>query len=87
MIYIKKSKKKKKKKDFKYLNGEEDDDDDNENTTQNNGGNQIEPNGIEINNNKNKIINKYLDNSTNKYLPPIKENEETKFNNNERWNW
>ena len=74
-----------KKKDFKYLNGEEDDDDDNENTTQNNGGNQIEPNGIEIKNNKNKIINKYLDNSTNKYLPPIKENEETKFNKDEHY--
>ena len=78
----------KKKDDFKYLNGEEDDDDDNEkkDSSENN-----VPNGIEIsnnannntNNNKNQIINKYLDNSQKKYLPTIKENEETNFSKNE----
>ena len=82
-------KEKDKKSDFRYLNVEEDDNDnEKEDNTQNN-----VPNGIEINNftntnnntknTKNLLINKYLDKSQKKYLPTIKENEETNFSKNE----
>ena len=75
-----------KKSCFRYLNGEEDDEEkeqedilyNKENRPQNNINNKIKPNGIEINNYQNNK-NNLLKNTKRKFLPTIKEYEETKF--------
>ena len=74
-----------KKSAFSYLNGEDDEEEEQEdnsnnkeNTSQNNINNKAVPNGMEINNYqiKNNIL---LKNPKKKFLPTIKEYEETKF--------
>ena len=73
-----------KKSAFRYLNGEEEDEEEEdnsnnkENASQNNINNKMKPNGMEFNNfqiNKNNL----LKSTKKKFLPTIKEYEETKF--------
>ena len=79
-----------KRKSFRYLNGEDDEESDekekikNENNIQPNGREvdnciELKQNGKEDNNKRPRRKSKFLDNSQNKYLPTIKEYEETKF--------
>ena len=78
------------RKSFRYLNGGDDDESDDKEKIKNK--NNIQPNGREVdncielkqngkedNNKRPRRKSKFLDNTQNKYLPTIKEYEETKF--------